>query len=231
MAELYVKQGHREQALEVYRQLVQRNPSDGALAARLRELETAGARPPTPEPQPRTPVPEVVADAGPTIRQFLESIAVFRPRSANSRQAEPMPEAPNEPRPSRASGSVADSLGSLFANAEQASAASGPPTAPRADDFAAPAATEAGSEAHPLPLPGRPSKPAASELSLDHVFRHATPTTGSPTHSSFSFDQFFSQQAQQDVAASDAEPSRQENAGLSDDIQQFNAWLEGLKKT
>lgn len=81
-----------------------------------------------------------------------------------------------------------------------------------------------------MPLPGRPSKPAASELSLDHVFRHATPATGNPSHS-FSFDQFFSQQAQQDVAASDAAPSGEQNAGLSDDIQQFNAWLEGLKKT
>ena len=81
-----------------------------------------------------------------------------------------------------------------------------------------------------MPLPGRPSKPAASELSLDHVFRHATPAAGSQSHS-FSFDQFFSQQAQQDVAASDAAPATEENAGLSDDIQQFNAWLEGLKKT
>ena len=231
MAELYVKQGHREQALDVYRQLVQRNPNDAALAARLRALETTGARPATPEAEPNAPVPGVVADAGPTIREFLESIAVFRPRSANSHPQATMADVPNEPPPSRASGSVAGSLGNLFANAEQASAAGVPPTAPRADDFSAPAPSDAASEAHPAPLPGRPSKPAASELSLDHVFRHATPTTGSPSHSSFSFDQFFSQQAQQDVAASDAEPSGQQNAGLSDDIQQFNAWLEGLKKT
>jgi hypothetical protein len=33
------------------------------------------------------------------------------------------------------------------------------------------------------------------------------------------------------VAASDAATSNEESAGLSDDIQQFNAWLEGLKKT
>jgi hypothetical protein len=70
-----------------------------------------------------------------------------------------------------------------------------------------------------------------SELSLDHVFRHATPAAGNQSHGSFSFDQFFSQQAQQDVSARDAEPSADESAGLSDDIQQFNAWLEGLKKT
>jgi len=35
----------------------------------------------------------------------------------------------------------------------------------------------------------------------------------------------------QDVAASDASPGGEQSAGLSDDIQQFNAWLEGLKKS
>lgn len=225
MAELYVKQGHREQALEVYRQLVQRNPADAALAGRLRELEAAGARFAPREPEPLAPAPEVVADAGPTIREFLESITLGRRRSVNSHEPPPVADVPNEPAPSRGPSSVTDSLGALFASAEQGSAPGSPP--PRADDFAAPAATE---DEHPMPLPGRPSKPAASEISLDHVFRHATPATGNPSHS-FSFDQFFSQQAQQDVAASDATPATEESAGLSDDIQQFNAWLEGLKKT
>ena len=225
MAELYVKQGHREQALEVYRQLVQRNPDDAALAGRLRELEAAGARPVPREPEPVAPAREVVADAGPTIREFLESIALGRGRSGNSHQVQPLADVPNEPKASRAPASVTDSLGALFASAEQGSAPGAPP--PRADDFAAPTGSE---DAPTTPLPGRPSKPAASELSLDHVFRHATPATGSASHS-FSFDQFFSQQAQQDVAASDSAPASEESAGLSDDIQQFNAWLEGLKKT
>ncbi|HKN67284.1 MAG TPA: tetratricopeptide repeat protein [Gemmatimonadaceae bacterium] len=223
MAELYVKQGHREQALDVYRQLVQRNPDDAALAGRLRDLEAAGARPARSEAEPVAPVPEAVADAGPTIREFLESIALGRRRSENSQPLQPVADAPNEQPPSRAPSSVTDSLGALFANAEQGSSPGAPP--PRADDFAA-----ANQDAQPMPLPGRPSKPAASELSLDHVFRHATPAAGSQSHS-FSFDQFFSQQAQQDVAASDAAPATEESAGLSDDIQQFNAWLEGLKKT
>lgn len=225
MAELYVKQGHREQALDVYRQLVQRNPDDAALAGRLRDLEAAGARTAQPEAKPVAPAPEAVADAGPTIREFLESIALGRRRSENSHPQQPIADVPNEPPPTRAPSSVTDSLGALFANAEQASSRGAPP--PRADDFGAPAANE---DAQPMPLPGRPSKPAASELSLDHVFRHATPAAGSQSHS-FSFDQFFSQQAQQDVTASDAAPATEESAGLSDDIQQFNAWLEGLKKT
>jgi hypothetical protein len=114
----------------------------------------------------------------------------------------------------------------LFAEAEHRTTPAGPP----ADlGFGLGDATNA--ERAEQPLPGRPSTPAATELSLDHVFRHATPASGTSAHSSFSFDQFFSQQAQQDVAASDAEPSGAESAGLSDDIQQFNAWLEGLKKS
>jgi hypothetical protein len=63
------------------------------------------------------------------------------------------------------------------------------------------------------------------------VFRHATPAAGNMAPSSFSFDQFFSEQAQHDVAAADADAGAGESAGLSDDIQQFNAWLEGLKKS
>lgn len=231
MAELYVKQGHRERALEVYRQLVQRNPEDAALAGRLRELEAAGTPPARvePAPAPAKAAPEVVADAGPTIREFLESIASGRGWTGNSHAPQPVADTANEQPPGRAPASVTDSLGALFANAEQGSAPSASPVAPRADDFSAPAASEA-DDAPPAPLPGRPSKPATSELSLDHVFRHATPATGNPSQS-FSFDQFFSQQAQQDVAASDATASGEQSGGLSDDIQQFNAWLEGLKKS
>jgi hypothetical protein len=81
-------------------------------------------------------------------------------------------------------------------------------------------------------LDGKPSAPAPNELSLDHVFRHATPAAGAAAQPpSFSFDQFFSQQAHQDVSAAESESGTEGSGGASDDIQQFNAWLEGLKKT
>ena len=35
----------------------------------------------------------------------------------------------------------------------------------------------------------------------------------------------------QDDASGSADSSREPNAGETDDIQQFNAWLEGLKKS
>jgi hypothetical protein len=234
MAELYIKQGHHDQAIDVYRQLVQRNPNDSALAARLRELESAQGRV-VASAEAKSANAGAVTDAGPTIREFLGSIADFRLRTTETeidlppsvepqRQATP---SPNEPRSSRGGAeTVGGSLTSLFAGAEREA-----PTeaSPHFTSSAPPPRDDARSDAGELP--GRPSTPAATELSLDHVFRHATPAAGGAAHSSFSFDQFFSQQAQQDVAASDAERSTGESAGLSDDIQQFNAWLEGLKKT
>jgi hypothetical protein len=237
MAELYVQQGHLDQALEVYRKLVNLHPNDAALAARLREIEaklSPAARETITAPAATR---EAVVEVGPTIRDFLGSIAEFRLRStaaSNDRPQQPasptaelpMLDVGSEP---RREGTVAGSLSNLFTDAERRG---------RADDVrpanrevpSPPPSRDVADEA-PSSIRGRPSTPAANELSLDHVFRHATPATGAGKQSSFSFDQFFSQQAQQDVAASDAEPSSEANAGLSDDIQQFNAWLEGLKKT
>jgi tetratricopeptide repeat protein len=238
MAELYVKQGHHEQAIEVYRQLVQLHPNDSALAARLRSLERGG----TPAEQPAAmtaAAADAVAEAGPTIREFLGSIAGFQLRSgdvASDHSAAPAAngavETPNETRaPASGARTVGGSLSELFSGAEQDVSRQAP--APVADVGVAEAliAAQEGAAADTKPLSGRPSKPAATELSLDHVFRHATPAAGSSAHSSFSFDQFFSEQAQQDVTASEHASGSEESGGLSDDIQQFNAWLEGLKKS
>ena len=233
MAELYVQQGHLDQAIEVYRKLVSLQPNDVALAGRLREIEAKAAqaaRRATESAPARTPVVE----AGPTIRDFLGSIAEFRPRSTpapddapHAAVPEPAPSRLTEPRAEpRHEATVRGSLRNLFADAERQGRADEIRSSSRDGTAPRDMADEASSS-----IRGRPSTPAATELSLDHVFRHATPAAGTGKQSSFSFDQFFSQQAQQDVGASDAEPSSEASAGLSDDIQQFNAWLEGLKKT
>lgn len=234
MAELYVKQGHLDQARDVYRHLVQLHPNDRAIASRLRELETQGNAPARKE-APSPVAPEPIADAGPTIREFLGSIAEFRPRAAQADVSSSNGNVPltreasaNDSVPPTNRQSVTGSLNSLFAEAEHRTVTAGPPADLGFGTVAAASAKEEGGEP---PIAGRPSTPAATELSLDHVFRHATPASGTGAHSSFSFDQFFSQKAQQDVAASDVEPATGESAGLSDDIQQFNAWLEGLKKS
>ena len=228
MAELYLQQGHREQALEVYRHLVRLHPDDADLSARLRSLESVQAE--ELHGVPAISEPQVVADAGPTIREFLGLIAGFRPRG--SRAPDDLESPADVPAESHAAASPSSStlgasIHNLFADAERRGAAD---QNSRPNDQAIAASGENDQGQPEPPLPGRPSTPAASELSLDHVFRHATPATGSGAQG-FSFDQFFSQQAQQDVAASEAEPANEGGAGQADDIQQFNAWLEGLKKS
>jgi len=229
MAELYVKQGHVEQALDVYRKLVKLHPNDDALAARLRQLEADRSQSLHGVPAVPTPEPQVPAAAGPTIREFLTLIADFRPRTGQPADvAPPAPprEVPRttapEARTTAAPQTVGGSIHNLFNEAEHPSTNHGPMAASTPQERAEP---------EPAPIRGRPSTPAATELSLDHVFRHATPAAGNASQSGFSFDQFFSQQAQQEVSASDTQPASDAGGGQADDIQQFNAWLEGLKKT
>jgi len=55
LAELYFKQGFPEKAVEVYRQLLEREPDNDRLRRRLAELQDVG----------RAPVPAPVADRAP----------------------------------------------------------------------------------------------------------------------------------------------------------------------
>ena len=242
MAELYLQQGHKDEAIGVFRQLVALHPEDAALRERLRQLEV-------PAPVASAPqVADAAEDAGPTIRDFLASLASWRPRTADARRVhaeappshaagrvepERVPADMRSPSPSpgRATDTVGGSLDALFAGAESTSretarspleAAFSTEPAPRADRQR---------EDEGAPLRGRPATPAATELSLDHVFRHATPGAGGQAQGGFSFDQFFSQQAQNDAASAAQEPAREPEGSEGDDIQQFNAWLEGLKKS
>ena len=81
---------------------------------------------------------------------------------------------------------------------------------------------------------GRPTRAASNELSLDHVFRGA-PEGAPPADGGFSFDQFFSDSrapgADADApAATASESGRGPGSSDAHDIEQFTAWLEGLKK-
>ena len=86
------------------------------------------------------------------------------------------------------------------------------------------------------------TRPAASELSLDHVFRDTPRRSPGQRRQtpSFSFDQFFAEAAppREEVGQGDASsaPRATDDAEKgaqpqpTTDIEQFNAWLEGLKK-
>ena len=106
------------------------------------------------------------------------------------------------------------------------------PVAPRSEAAANTLATAFG---RPEPQ-GRPTRAASSELSLDKVFRGSS-ESAPPADGGFSFDQFFSDSRSGggDVAAaptvSPPDTGRSAGgAGDAHDIEQFTAWLEGLKK-
>lgn len=80
------------------------------------------------------------------------------------------------------------------------------------------------------PLQGMPAHRAADELSLDHVFKSNPAPRPEADGEGFSFDQFFAEDMN-DSAAKPSEPTSAAAQRGSDDIAQFNNWLNGLKKT
>jgi len=192
-------------------------------------------------------VPQPHSYGGPTIREFLTGI--LYPRSVTpvdgsavspeSEDVYPHIESPthadedaataDSPAPATASpaslrstpvtspgDSVSSSLGALFSEADAATAK---PDASDAGSLGADVAT---------PIGGTPAHRAPTELSLDHVFK--SNTSRAPDKDAFSFDQFFSEGAAEQSTAS-AEPASEPRAETGDDIAQFNAWLNGLKKS
>ena len=231
MAELYLQQGHREEALRVYRALLDQRPEDAGLKDRVATLESelakaqeAEAESVTPTSAASVPEPETQASAaaapdapnapaGPTIRQVLEIIAERRPgyrppslRENGTAPAQSSPVEPSSPEARR------DALSALFSSAPISS-----------DDESAAlvlalAFTELnnGAEGPTAILEGAPAHRASNELSLDTVFGGGRSSAGGPV----SYDEFFAQR-----------PSGpQANADSQDDVAAFTKWLEGLKQ-
>lgn len=128
------------------------------------------------------------------------------------------------PTPS-SSATVSGSLGALFSGADAAVA----------DTAAAETFAEAFAPDGPetAPLQGMPAHRASSELSLNHVFKGSTQPRAAGSED-FSFDQFFTEDAATEgepAPASSADAPIAPAAEGADDIAQFNAWLNGLKKT
>lgn len=131
------------------------------------------------------------------------------------------PVAGSRPTPS-SSETVSGSLGALFSGADAASS----------DNDAAQALSEAFAPDSPenAPLHGVPAHRASKELSLNHVFKSVTPTRPTPEAEDFSFDQFFEQNSEEGSVPTTDTPA-DGTPEATDDIAQFNAWLNGLKKT
>jgi tetratricopeptide (TPR) repeat protein len=226
MAELYLRQGHREDALRVYEALLARRPGDARLRA-LVETLAAGAVPalePRSESPVRGPAPAAWGPGtGESVAAFLKRVLAGRPRAAA-----PAAAAPPEPEPGSA-------LDGAFAGA---------PAEPE----------PGGGDAGPAGPAGAATHPASDSLSLDAVFgeeggregaagpagpggpepgRRAEP--GLAATGGFSFDEFFS--GASGAAAPEGEragkrpsgPAARPPAADEADLDQFQAWLRGLK--
>ena len=214
MAELYLQQGHVEDALRVYQALLASRPGDADLQAKVDQLRAPRSEPAAMEP-PEPAVP--AAPPAQTAVDFLRRVFQGAPGAA------PVTTAPVEAARS------ATMLDGVFGDA--ADAAESPEPAATAEPAAQPggvpthAATDALSLDRVFGEPGSESgaaTPAAKGAAVGA-------TTG------FSFDDFFSAPeppsgdvpGDADAGAAAARPSR--TGEPEQDLDQFQAWLRSLK--
>ncbi len=184
MAEIFLRQGHRELALAVYAQLAQREPENDRIAAAL-----AGLTPNAPAPVAPAPVPA--------------------PKFA-------------------ASDTGGRSVGQLFG---RLLAAARPNVAPTVH----PPAFEQIKRGS-----GEPTRPAQETLSLSSVFGEES-ASSAPADTALdssagepSFDEFFAPAtgpaAELELPRTPESDSAGMPAQVPEDLEQFNAWLRGLKR-
>jgi hypothetical protein len=191
MAEIFLRQGHRELALAVYSQLVQREPGNERIVGAFARLQSELA-PPAPAPSLGAAAPSAEPE-----RRYGAAATGGR--------------------------SVADLFSSLL-RAERPSVASAihPPA------FESPRRPS-----------GEPTRPASESLSLSAVFGEeaapAGPAGGPPEPGTAepSFEQFFTP-AEGSTAEVQLPKPPEDQAVMSslapEDLEQFNAWLRGLKR-
>jgi tetratricopeptide (TPR) repeat protein len=213
MADLYLSQGHLDSALDIYRRLQEHRPDDARLAERIREVESRASGRASRVATPEVPAAPT-APRGPTIREFLLAVVRSKPNVSDF-----SPQTGATAEPVAFDEHAAGSIDALFGGSETFSSAG--ESSPLAEAFSE----------QPLDAPmleGQPAHPASSELSLDQVFNVATPARTEAQPEGFSFDQFFAGEATSSPASP---PTNTPPAEGTDDIAQFNAWLNGLKKT
>lgn len=130
MAELFLKQGHRELALAVYRQLRERSPGSESITVAIARLEEELAPPPAPASEPR----EFAAarTGGRSVESLLRRVLDAEPPAAATRVLPPAIE-PVSGEPARAAGDALP-LSAVFGDE--------PAVPPRAEPAAAEGAAE-----------------------------------------------------------------------------------------
>ena len=217
MAELYLRQGHRDEALRVYQALLAQRPGDPRLRARVAGLASGDSR-------------ASGAETGESVPTFLRRILAARPPAPGS-------SAPPDPEPLPGLWSPGSPLDGAFSIA--------PPEPDPAPEIVAPGeASRPAADTITLDAvfgEEAPRTPAAADASAPPPVEPAPATP--PPPGGFSFDQFFSPPpapaagapASAEAGAAPAGPARgsgsrgrppMEDEG---DLDQFQAWLRGLK--
>ena len=212
MAELYLRQGHREDALHVYEALLAQRPQDARLRQKVAELSAPPAR-------------KRASGSGQSAGAFLKGIMSAKP-GAPAPNLSPEPPASTPSAPSRPSGPTA--LGTVpepEVEAEPAAPAPGSPTRPASDAISLDSVF--GEEG------GRGSVPALPEPVPEQSSKLPAASGG------FSFDDFFGTASAPASGAgkpaANARPPRPSGGGRSrspeqeEDLDQFQAWLKSLK--
>jgi tetratricopeptide (TPR) repeat protein len=219
MAELYLQQGFTDAAIDVYQRLLAQRPGDAEIEAKLTELLSPTARPEIDAATElgsaaQQPTSEVRAPR--SVRAFFRALAG---RRAPAVTPEAAPRVSVTPTPVRNGVLPGGGLGELFA---------GQATDP-VDDRAATSLAAAYSGEFlngTAGVSGAPARAAATELSLDDVFRESRGRDERRGASSVSFDEFYSRRESGVHATVQATA----DAGSASELELFHQWLEGLKK-
>ena len=222
MAELYLRQGHQEDALRVYQALLAQRPGDARLRSRVESLTPGGRK-------------HARADAGrgggENVQAFLRRILAARPGEAAAASTDARPSGGRSPL-ERAFAVVPPEV-----ETDPGDAAPGEATRPASEGISLDAVF--GDEG---PRSSIPAAPATPPFAAEPTPPPAAPSGG------FSFDHFFSPApapapapvpaAGASPAASgspDAPPARPSGGRATppvedeSDLDQFQAWLRGLK--
>jgi len=215
MADLYLQQGLKSQAAEVYRRLLEQRPNDESLLAKLKSIETP-------------PAMSAAALGTEAVGSWLRRIA----RSAlpaGAPAAPPVPPAPTEQTP----------MDQAFSEPEPEPMPLPVPepivqSAEIEDDRAGTRPAPAESAPAEAAQAGEPARPASTAYSLDSIFGggQGAPAAEAPPpkHSlGASFDEFFGASASPQADSSRPREGDAPKSGGDDDLSAFNAWLHGLK--
>ncbi len=210
MAELYLQQGHQEDALRVYEALSAQRPHDARLRQKVAELVAPRLRP---------------SGSGQSAGTFLKGILSARPGAPPPAPPAPPPSLPSRPPllAAEPDATLDDAADEHAGEGPPSDAGHGSPTRPASDAISLDSVF--GEEG------GRGSIPALPEQVPEKSGKQPAATGG------FSFDDFFGTSSVPAAgggkgSSPNARPprsSRTRGAEPEDDLDQFQAWLKSLK--